>query len=130
MELFSIRIRRTFQLVSTDTAEEHFARLDNDWNIEERTQAVLHAWHLNGISLLRPLEGLSSGEKTRLFLAGMELKEPDTLLLDEPTNNLDIESIEIITATIRNYQGTVLAASHDRDFLKETGIEQEISFFL
>lgn len=59
----------------------------------------------------------------------MELKEPDTLLLDEPTNNLDIESIEIITATIRNYQGTVLAASHDRDFLKETGIEQEISFF-
>ena len=57
----------------------------------------------------------------------MELKEPDTLLLDEPTNNLDIESIEIITATIRNYQGTVLAVSHDRDFLKETGIEQEIS---
>lgn len=117
-------------ILNGDTAEEHFARLDNDWNIEERTQAVLHAWHLNGISLLRPLEGLSGGEKTRLFLAGMELKEPDTLLLDEPTNNLDIESIEIITATIRNYQGTVLAVSHDRDFLKETGIEQEISFFL
>lgn len=55
----------------------------------------------------------------------MELKEPDTLLLDEPTNNLDIESIEIITATIRNYQGTVLAVSHDRDFLKETGIEKK-----
>ena len=117
-------------ILNGDTAEEHFARLDNDWNIEERTQAVLHAWHLNGISLLRPLEGLSGGEKTRLFLAGMELKEPDTLLLDESTNNLDIESIEIITATIRNYQGTVLAVSHDWDFLKETGIEQEISFFL
>ena len=117
-------------ILNGDAAEEHFARLDDDWNIEERTQAVLHAWHLDGISLLRPLEGLSGGEKTRLFLAGMELKEPDTLLLDEPTNNLDIESIEIITATIRNYQGTVLAVSHDRDFLKETGIEQEISFFL
>ena len=60
----------------------------------------------------------------------MELKEPDTLLLDEPTNNLDIESIEIITAARRNYQGTILVISHDRDFLKETGIEQEISFFL
>ena len=38
-------------ILNGDTAEEHFARLDNDWNIEERTQAVLHAWHLNGISL-------------------------------------------------------------------------------
>lgn len=46
----------------------------------------------------------------------MELKEPDTLLLDESTNNLDIESIEIITATIRNYQGNVLAVSHDGIF--------------
>ena len=55
---------------------------------------------------------------------------PDLFILDEPTNNLDIESIEILTATIRNYQGTVLAVLHDRDFLIETGIEQEISFFL
>ena len=55
---------------------------------------------------------------------------PDIFMLDEPTNNLDIESVEIITAAIRNYQGTILVISHDREFLKETGIEQEISFFL
>ena len=53
---------------------------------------------------------------------------PDIFMLDEPTNNLDIESVEIITAAIRNYQGTILVISHE--FLKETGIEQEISFFL
>ena len=46
--------------------------------------------------------------------------------MDEPTNNLDIESIEVITATIRNYAGTVIAISHDREFLKDTGIEREI----
>ena len=51
---------------------------------------------------------------------------PDMFILDEPTNNLDIESIEIITATIRNYAGTVIAISHDREFLKDTGIEREI----
>ena len=68
----------------------------------------------------------------RLAFCGLMIADntPDLFILDEPTNNLDIESIEIITATIRNYQGTVLAVSHDRDFLKETGIEQEISFFL
>ena len=104
-------------ILNGDTAEEHFARLDNDWNIEERTQAVLHAWHLNGISLLRPLEGLSGGEKTRLFLAGMELKEPDTLLLDEPTNHLDMRSKDVLKEAIREFDGTVILVSHDRDFL-------------
>lgn len=51
---------------------------------------------------------------------------PDMFILDEPTNNLDIESIEIITATIRDYAGTVVVVSHDRDFLRETGIKNEI----
>lgn len=100
-----------------DTAEEHFARLDNDWNIEERTQAVLHAWHLNGISLLRPLEGLSGGEKTRLFLAGMELKEPDTLLLDEPTNHLDTAGRKRLYDFVHRTSATVLVISHDRTLL-------------
>ena len=104
-------------ILNGDTAEEHFARLDNDWNIEERTQAVLHAWHLNGISLLRPLEGLSGGEKTRLFLAGMELKEPDTLLLDEPTNHLDTAGRKRLYDFVHRTSATVLVISHDRKFV-------------
>lgn len=104
-------------ILNGDTAEEHFARLDNDWNIEERTQAVLHAWHLNGISLLRPLEGLSGGEKTRLFLAGMELKEPDTLLLDEPTNHLDTAGRKRLYDFVHRTSATVLVISHDRTLL-------------
>lgn len=47
-------------------------------------------------------------------------------ILDEPTNNLDIQSIEIITATIKNYTGTVIAISHDDYFIKEIGIDQPI----
>ena len=104
-------------ILNGDTAEEHFARLDNDWNIEERTQAVLHARHLNGISLLRPLEGLSGGEKTRLFLAGMELKEPDTLLLDEPTNHLDTAGRKRLYDFVHRTSATVLVISHDRTLL-------------
>lgn len=104
-------------ILNGDAAEEHFARLDDDWNIEERTQTVLHAWHLNGISLLRPLEGLSGGEKTRLFLAGMELKEPDTLLLDEPTNHLDTAGRKRLYDFVHRTSATVLVISHDRTLL-------------
>ena len=104
-------------ILNGDAAEEHFARLDDDWNIEERTQAVLHVWHLDGISLLRPLEGLSGGEKTRLFLAGMELKEPDTLLLDEPTNHLDTAGRKRLYDFVHRTSATVLVISHDRTLL-------------
>lgn len=76
----------------------------------------------------KPCSKLSGGEKMRLSFCCLMIADntPDMFILDEPTNNLDIESIEIITATIRDYTGTVLAVSHDREFLEEIGIEQEI----
>ena len=76
----------------------------------------------------KPCSKLSGGEKMRLSFCCLMIADntPDMFILDEPTNNLDIESIEIITATIRDYAGTVIAISHDREFLKDTGIEREI----
>lgn len=76
----------------------------------------------------KPCGKLSGGEKMRLAFCCLMIADntPDMFILDEPTNNLDIESIEIITATIRDYAGTVIAISHDREFLKDTGIEREI----
>lgn len=104
-------------ILNGDAAEEHFVRLDDDWNIEERAQAALDAWQLAGISLLHPLKGLSGGEKTRLFLAGMELGEPDTILLDEPTNHLDTAGRERLYDFVRRTSATVLVISHDRTLL-------------
>ena len=49
---------------------------------------------------------------------------PDVFVLDEPTNNLDIQNIEIMTSTIRDYRGTVIVVSHDRRFMEEIGIER------
>lgn len=58
----------------------------------------------------------------------MAIKEnaPEILILDEPTNNLDIQSMEILTQAIKNFSGTLLLISHDRHFIKDTGITQEI----
>ena len=109
--------------------EGEFAEMDG-WNAESDAATLLTGLGLPVEMHTMLMGDLKGGEKFKVLLAQALFGNPDILLLDEPTNNLDIESIEIITATIRNYQGTVLAVSHDRDFLKETGIEQEISFFL
>ena len=74
----------------------------------------------------RFVDELSGGQRQRAYIAMVIAQDTEYILLDEPTNNLDIESIEIITATIRDYAGTVIAISHDREFLKDTGIEREI----
>lgn len=71
---------------------------------------------------------LSGGEKMRFAFCCLMISNnmPDMFILDEPTNNLDIQSIEIITATIKNYAGTVIAISHDNYFIQEIGVEQSI----
>jgi ATPase subunit of ABC transporter with duplicated ATPase domains len=53
-------------------------------------------------------------------------KAPDIILFDEPTNNLDIQNVEILTAAINEYQGTVIVVSHDETFLEEINIERII----
>ncbi|HWJ26313.1 MAG TPA: hypothetical protein VNS32_07200, partial [Flavisolibacter sp.] len=51
---------------------------------------------------------------------------PDMIILDEPTNNLDIQNIEILTAAINEYQGTLIVVSHDQYFLEEVNVRQVI----
>ena len=60
---------------------------------------------------------LSGGEKTKINLAKLLLKNPDILLLDEPTNHLDFESLNFLEEFVKNYKGTILIVSHDRYFL-------------
>ena len=71
---------------------------------------------------------LSGGERMRLSLCCMTISDhiPDLLVLDEPTNNLDIESLTILTDTIRNYRGTLLVISHDEHFIHEAGVTKTI----
>ena len=104
-------------ILSGDTAEAHFNTLNDDWTVEERAQAALDSWGLGGIPLSRPMEGLSGGEKTRIFLAGMELHNPTAILLDEPTNHLDADGRERLYNLLRRTSATVLVISHDRTLL-------------
>jgi len=64
-----------------------------------------------------PVRMLSGGERNRLLLAMLFARPANLIVLDEPTNDLDIESLELLEATLQEYPGTVLLVSHDRRFL-------------
>ena len=76
----------------------------------------------------KPCRYLSGGERMRLMLCGLTIKNqaPDVIILDEPTNNLDIQNIEILTAAINEYQGTVIVVSHDETFLEQICVNRSI----
>ena len=76
----------------------------------------------------KPCKALSGGEKMRLMLCSLTIsnRAPDIIILDEPTNNLDIQNIEILTAAINEYKGTLIVISHDEYFLKQINVEHSM----
>ena len=64
-----------------------------------------------------PVSALSGGEKARLLLAKLMMRESNLLILDEPTNDLDVETLDLLEELVAEYDGTVLLVSHDRDFI-------------
>lgn len=120
------KIKALKQILAGHVTEENFELLNDDWTIEKRSMEALAYWGLNGLSLEQRMKNLSDGQKTRVFLSGITIHQPEIILLDEPTNNLDIQNIELLTSALSNYQGTLLVVSHDEYFLEELKIEKTI----
>lgn len=87
----------------------------NGWELDSKLERAMDA--LMCPEPDAPVKNLSGGERRRVALCRLLLKEPDVLLLDEPTNHLDTESIQWLEAHLQQYKGTVIAVTHDRYFL-------------
>lgn len=94
---------------------------------ESHARAVLGAFLFTGDHINTKIGNLSYGERVRLQLAIILQQEYQLLILDEPTNHLDIPSRESIEQALTVYKGTLLVVSHDEYFLKNIGIDVELS---
>lgn len=87
------------------------------YNIDHKTEDVLHGLGFSQADMQRPYKEFSGGWRMRVLLAKMILMQPDLLMLDEPTNHLDLPSIEWLEKYLIHYQGAVVIVSHDKFFL-------------
>ena len=87
------------------------------WEIDSKLERAMDALQCPPADA--KIANLSGGERRRVALCRLLLKQPDVLLLDEPTNHLDTESIQWLEAHLQQYKGTVIAVTHDRYFLDD-----------
>ena len=87
------------------------------WNLDSKLERAMSALRLPPSN--QPINTLSGGERRRVALCRLLLQKPDVLLLDEPTNHLDAESIDWLEQHLTQYEGTVIAVTHDSYFLDD-----------
>jgi ABC-type dipeptide/oligopeptide/nickel transport system ATPase subunit len=108
----------------SDTILEYF--LENHGGSETEARTFLAKYMFYGENVFKRLKELSGGERVRLLIAKLVIKQTNFLILDEPTNHLDISTRELLEENLKEYKGTILFVSHDRYFASKIA-EREIN---
>lgn len=105
------------EILNGNTSEENFNLLNDDWTIEDRCKEALNYWQLDDLDLSQKMGTLSGGQKTKVFLAGISIHQPELVLLDEPSNHLDVSGRQLLYDFIQATKGSLIVVSHDRKLL-------------
>ncbi|MNE55117.1 ABC transporter ATP-binding protein uup [compost metagenome] len=125
----TIYIDQDYSLLNQNLKIYEQAQVFNDCGLEEHEIKMrLNRFLFSRNDWDKPCNALSGGERMRLMLCCLTIsnESPEIIILDEPTNNLDIQSIEILTAAINEYRGTLIVISHDQSFLEQINVEKSI----
>ncbi|MBB2147884.1 ABC-F family ATP-binding cassette domain-containing protein [Pedobacter gandavensis] len=105
------------EILAGQVTDENLAILNDDWDFESRCAQAFAYWKLEGLDLAQKMSSLSGGQKTKVFLAGIRIHQPEIILMDEPSNHLDRASRILLYDEIRFSKKTLLIVSHDRELL-------------
>ncbi|MEQ9100728.1 MAG: ABC-F family ATP-binding cassette domain-containing protein [Imperialibacter sp.] len=111
------KIDALHQILEGKVTEANMAILDDDWSIEERCSEALANWGLGSLPANTSMSSLSGGQKTKIFLAGISIHQPELVLFDEPSNHLDSTGRELLYQLVRSNSLTLVVVSHDRQLL-------------
>ncbi len=114
-------------ILKGSVAQEEYDTLADDWDIEARSITALTRWGLNHLALNTPMDSLSGGEKSKVYLAGLDIHSPEIILMDEPTNHLDQSSREQLYHYISQSHATIIVVSHDLTLLNQIQTTYELS---
>lgn len=108
------------EILQKYTLLNHNFESENGYAIRSEVTGVIKGLGFSDEDFNKPVNKLSGGQKTRVFLCKLLLCKPDILILDEPTNHLDLPSVSWLEGYIKNYPKSVIIVSHDRYFLDKT----------
>lgn len=113
----SDKLKALRSILEGEVSETNMTLLNDDWTIEERCREALLYWQLEDLDLSQQMHTLSGGQKTKVFLAGIAIHQPEIVLLDEPSNHLDSTGRALLYDFIRSTSCTLIVVSHDRSLL-------------
>ncbi len=121
------RLKALHEILNGEATEENLAMVNDDWLLEERCYQALAHWKLDDVDLNRSMASLSGGQKTKVFLAAIDIHQPALVLLDEPSNHLDSTGRELLYDFIKATTCTLVVVSHDRTVLNLVDSIYELS---